>query len=68
MTENGLQLLEQNARQINMNSNNLSLMLDYLLDDLTNLNDSINTLRVSWSYCTSYVGVNYLNIYNDLQA
>ena len=51
-----------------MSSNNLSVMLDNLLADLANLNDSINTLRVSWSYCTSYVGVNFLNIYNDLQA
>ena len=46
LTEN-LLLLEQNASQINTSSNNLSPIVDDLLTNLSNLNESAVLLRVS---------------------
>ena len=50
MTENideRVQILEQDASQINMSTNNLSLIENDLTTNLANLSKDVETLRVS---------------------
>ena len=64
MTEN-LLALEQNAVQINMTTNNLSVVLDELVTDLSNLNETIAMLTVSNRLCRGCIYyLHILNVYN----